>query len=136
MQNTMEKLKPYVENILTDTLVPIMFVTEKDVTTFENDPAEFIRNLYDFTETLFQPKNQVQDLLCYLVGYSSGKRKKNKQSGKSVDPKPDYLHWFLEFALKNMVEYDQKIAAGEPVDWRIKEALMFAIGTIRDNIVA
>ena len=49
----MEKLKPYVENILTETLVPIMFVTEKDVETFESDPVEFIRNLYDFTETLF-----------------------------------------------------------------------------------
>ena len=68
------------------------------------------------------------------MGYTSGKRKKNKTSGKSVAPRPDYLHMFLEFALKNMVEYDEKIAAGESVDWRIKEALMFAIGTIRDNI--
>ena len=49
----MEKLKPYVENILYDTVIPIMCVTEKDVKTFETDPVEFIRGLYDFTETLF-----------------------------------------------------------------------------------
>jgi len=51
--NTMEKLKPYVENILYDTIIPIMFITQKDMTTFNNDPIEYIRNQYDFTETLF-----------------------------------------------------------------------------------
>jgi hypothetical protein len=40
----MEKLKPFVENILYDTIIPILFVTERDVTTFNNDPVEFIRN--------------------------------------------------------------------------------------------
>lgn len=43
-QGTMEKLKPFVENILYDTIIPILFVTERDVTTFNNDPVEFIRN--------------------------------------------------------------------------------------------
>ena len=40
----MEKLKPFVENILYDTIIPILFVTERDVTTFNYDPVEFIRN--------------------------------------------------------------------------------------------
>ena len=40
----MEKLKPFVENILYDTIITILFVTERDVTTFNNDPVEFIRN--------------------------------------------------------------------------------------------
>jgi len=30
-QNTMEKLKPYVENLLYDTVIPIMYITEKDL---------------------------------------------------------------------------------------------------------
>lgn len=34
-----------------------MLVTEHDIKTFENDPIEYIRNQYDFTETLFQAKN-------------------------------------------------------------------------------
>lgn len=124
----MEKLKPYVENILYDTIIPIMFITEKDMSTFNNDPIEYIRNQYDFTETLFQPKNQVQDLLCYLCKYSSEKKKKKK----SV--KPDYLHKFLSFAVKNLNDYQEMIKSGQGADFRIKEALMFAISCIIDEI--
>ena len=53
----MEKLKPYVENLLFDTIIPILYITERDIETFQNDPIEYIRNQYDFEETLFQPKN-------------------------------------------------------------------------------
>jgi len=56
---TMEKLKPYIEQILYEIIIPIMLVTEKDMDSFTNDPSEFIRNQFDFHETLFQPKNQV-----------------------------------------------------------------------------
>jgi len=59
LQNTMEKLKPFVENILHDTVVPTLYITERDVNSFNNDPIEYIRNQYDFTETLFQPRNQI-----------------------------------------------------------------------------
>ena len=132
-ENTMDKLKPFVENILYDTIIPIMFITEKDMTSFTNDPVEYIRNLYDFTETLFQPKNTVQDLLVYLCRYSSQKKKK-KKGGKSKRGKPDYLHPFLAFAVKNLEEYNGKIASGEGADFRIKEAIMYAIGTLKDEI--
>ena len=59
LENTMEKLKPFVENILYDTVVPILFISHKDLQQYENDPVEYIRAQYDFTETMFQPKNQV-----------------------------------------------------------------------------
>ena len=35
MANTMEVLKPFVENILYETIIPILFVTEKDISSFE-----------------------------------------------------------------------------------------------------
>lgn len=41
--NTMEKLKPLVENILFNVVIPIMYITENDLATFENDPIEYIR---------------------------------------------------------------------------------------------
>lgn len=53
MDHTMNKLKPYVENILYDTVIPIMFVTQRDLETFETDPIEYIRSLYDFADTMF-----------------------------------------------------------------------------------
>lgn len=128
----MEKLKPFVENILYDTVVPTLYITQRDITGFTNDPIEYIRNQYDFTETLFQPRNQIQDLLCYLCKYSSQKKKKNSKKA----PKPDYLHAFLAYAVSNLDQYNAKIQTGEGADWRIKEALMYAIGTIRDEIAS
>lgn len=50
---TMEKLKPFVLRILQDTVIPILFVTTRDLNQFETEPIEYIRAQYDFTETLF-----------------------------------------------------------------------------------
>lgn len=99
----MSKLKPYVETILFDHIVPLMFITMKDVSQFTNDPIEYIRSQYDFAEATYQAKNQVQDLLCYLVGYSEEKKKKGKKVNMLYLPK------FLDYAVKNLNEYNQKI---------------------------
>jgi hypothetical protein len=62
----MDLLKPYIEAILFENIIPIMMITHKDVTLFKEDPIEYIRKQNDFTETLFSPKNTVVDLLMYL----------------------------------------------------------------------
>ena len=63
IERTMAKLKPFMDSILYETIVPIMLVTHKDVTLFNEDPIEYIRKQQDFTETLFMPKNTIIDLL-------------------------------------------------------------------------
>ena len=55
----MEKLKPYVEKILTDTIISIMLLTEKDISTFENEPVEYIRDVYDYNKTIYLPRSQI-----------------------------------------------------------------------------
>jgi len=60
---------------------------------------------------MLQPKNQVQDLLQYLCKYSSEKAKKSKK-GRRILPKPDYLFGYIQWAVKNLKEYDQMVAAG------------------------
>jgi len=52
-ENTMEIIKPNVENLLQNIIIPIMFVSESDVETFQADPVEYIRSQYDFTDNLF-----------------------------------------------------------------------------------
>lgn len=91
-------------------------------------------------------------LLVFLLGYSSQKtteadntileRNNDKESpyglvdyDKVKLPMPDYLRGFMEFAVKNFNEYTTKRQANEPVDWRIKESLMHAIGTVKDHIL-
>ena len=41
--HTMGKLKPLVGNILFNIVIPIMYITENDLTTFETEPIEYIR---------------------------------------------------------------------------------------------
>lgn len=126
LPKTMEKLKPFIDNILYETIMPIMLITHKDATLFHEDPIEYIRKQLDFTETLFMPKNTVIDLLIYICSYASGpKTKKTKR-------KPDYLFPFLNFAVQNMGQYQQQLAQGGSPDWRIKEGLLCAIGHLHD----
>lgn len=54
-------------------------------------------------------------------------------SDKPKEPKVDYLAKFVKFLFRNLNEYKAKNHIRE-VDWRIKEALMYAIGTIRDQL--
>jgi hypothetical protein len=92
LPKTMEKLTPFVENLLYETIIPIMLITHKDATLYKEDPIEYIRKQYDFTESIFTPKNSVLDLLTYLCTY-----KKNKKAKKT-----EYLHGFLKFCVQNL----------------------------------
>jgi len=129
LNRTMDKLKPFIENIIYETIMPIMLITHKDATLFKDDPIEYIRKQQDFTETLFMPKNTVIDLLQYICSYvSAPKVKGQKKSAR----RPDYLFPFLHFAATNMNDYQAQIAQGAHPDWRIKEGLMCAIGHLHD----
>ena len=126
IERTMSKLKPFIDNILYETVIPIMLPTMKDIALFSEDPIEYIRKQQDFTETLYMPKNTVIDLLQYIVMYKSNKKDKNA--------KPDYLIPFLNYAVTNMNNYIQAVQAGQNPDWRIKEALLCSIGHLRNKI--
>lgn len=71
------------------------------------------------------PKNTTVDLLQYLCQYKSSKKKGHK---------PDYLIPFLNFATENMTSYNAQVASGANPDWRIKEALLFAVGSLSEII--
>ena len=43
----MALIEPYLDNLLLDTLVPLMFVTEEDLEVFASNPDEFINREYD-----------------------------------------------------------------------------------------
>ena len=91
----MNVLLPYVDNLLFETIIPIMLIAHRDVIMFKDDPIEFIRKQQDYTETLFAPKNAIVELLIQLCEYKSDKKNK----------KPDYLNKFLEFCLNNLNQY-------------------------------
>jgi importin-7 len=90
----MAVLKPYIDNILYETAIPIMLPSQRDVALFHEDPIEYIRKQEDITETLYMPKNTLIDLIQYICKYKSNK--KGKQ---------DYLIPFLTYAKQNMEQY-------------------------------
>lgn len=53
----MNKLKEYVSSIISDIIIPIMMITEKDINCFETEPVEYIRNSDDYDETLVSPRS-------------------------------------------------------------------------------
>jgi hypothetical protein len=64
---TMEKLKSFMDQIMYDTILPIVMITERDEQLYQNEPIEYIRNQDDFTETMLAPKHQALDLLSQIV---------------------------------------------------------------------
>ena len=51
--HTMTMLKPYIDRIIFDTIIPLMFITKVDMHMFHAEPVEYIRNLYDFRHVRF-----------------------------------------------------------------------------------
>lgn len=47
IQYTMNTLLPFAENILFETIIPIMLITHNDVVMFQDNPVEFIRKQND-----------------------------------------------------------------------------------------
>ena len=125
MPFTMDKLKPFVVQLLTEVVVtPLMLITHKDITLFKEDSIEYVRKQQDFSETLFAPKNTAIDFLTYAIQYRSSKKVKV----------PDYLTGFLQYCAHTLHQYQQATNAGQAIDWRIKEAILYAIGSILEDI--
>jgi len=47
----MNKLKPFVDSLLYDTIIPLLFITEVEAKTFDEEPVDYIRNLMDFNDS-------------------------------------------------------------------------------------
>lgn len=71
------------------------------------------------------PKVTTCELLQQICTYKSQKGRKNK---------PDYLVPFLGFASNNMQQYAEALAAGSNPDWRVKEALLYSVGSLNETL--
>ena len=80
------------DNLLFETVVPILLLTHKDHVLFRDDPIEFIRKQQDFTETMYHPRGAVVDLLTYLCGYNGGQK-----GARGL-----YIDKFLAFCVSNL----------------------------------
>ena len=63
VKKTMDRLIPFIDNILYETAIPLMLTSNRDQQLFEEDPIEYIRKQQDIMETIYMPKNTTIDLL-------------------------------------------------------------------------
>lgn len=128
MDQTLEKIKPYIDQIIYDIILPMMYITKQDNELFEEDPQEYVRCYQEYDETLFCPKIEVQGLLTILVSYCSDKNITKGPDGKYAKKMPDNIQKFMAYAVKEFDVYEK-----DKINWRKKESLMYAIGSIREH---
>ena len=67
--------------------------------------------------------------MCEFLRYISRYKSQNKKGVK-----PDYLVPFLNFIMNKMQEYGDAVKSGSNPDWRLKEALILAVGCVEENM--
>lgn len=100
-----------------------MLLNEKDVEDFESDPIEFVRKTRDASDTVYSAKSSVLDLITHSTRYKSNKEDENAL--------PDYLEFFFQYCVDNLSEYVKQ----ENPDYRIKDALLLAIGQMSVSLL-
>ena len=111
-ETTMVKLRPFVDKLLFETIIPISFYTQKDIETFLEEPQDYIGNCFDFHEASYTPRNQIHDLLTILVENDADEIEKQQENdtGTGSYPSPSKnMNRFLEFLARNLDEYDLKV---------------------------
>ena len=88
---------------------------------FKEEPIEYIRNLYNYTQTV---KNHMKFLLHHLSGHQEEENRKHKTELR-LGTEVDFINKFIQFIVKNLDEYNaSEFDESVVVDWRIKDALM------------
>jgi len=117
IEKTCEVLKPFLREMLTEILVPMLYFTQQDEETYRNDPEEFVRKEEDFTSILTNNKNTAMDLIEAI----------SKLNDKETNE--TYLRGFVKHAIEAMTN-----PSGADAIFK-KEALLWAIGVLREKIL-
>lgn len=117
-----ECIKPHLPTILNTHIIPLLFLTEKDVEDFEADPIEFVRKTKDISENFYSAKGAALELISQATRY---------KSVKDDAAIPDYLEFFFQYWIDNLAEYSNQ----DQPDYRIKDSLLLAIGQMAQTLL-
>ena len=117
-----EFIKPHIPTILNTHIIPLLFLTEKDVEDFDGDPIEFVRRTKDISENFYSAKGAALEVITQSTRY---------KSVKSETAIPDYLEFFFQYCIDNLGEY---LKQDQP-DYRIKDSLLLAIGQMAPTLM-
>ena len=107
----MTLIKPYTEMALNEVLIPLILPTHEEISVFADDPIEMIRLREDETP----PSVLLLQSLCMYQGGDAKARL-------------CFLFPFLTLIAQNLTTYSQQQTQNLKPDWRIKKALLSALG--------
>ena len=120
LTKTWHTVHPHLEKIMFDVLIPMLFLTPKDESVWNTDPDEYVRKEDDFTQISNNNKNAAMDLIEEICKHSDA----NNVS---------YLKTFFTYAAFCMMN-NQDPRTHQPLDLLLKEALLWALGILKDEI--
>jgi hypothetical protein len=92
IQSLMQHMTSYIDNILYETAIPIVLVSNLDDYQFKEEPIEFIRRQQAYQDTMFSDKACMIDLVTTICKYKQFKN----------DTQPVYLDSFINFCMENL----------------------------------
>lgn len=121
LNKTWVTIHSHLEKILFDVLIPMLYLTPKDESLWNTDPDEYIRKEDDFTQISNNNKNAAMDLIEAIC-------KKSDSTDQS------YLKTFFAYSSFCMIN-NQDPRTKQALDLLLKEALLWALGILKEEIV-
>lgn len=110
-------LKPHLAQFNQEIIFPYLWLTDKDMELWQDDPQEYLRKEADFMEEFFNPRNAAMSFLLNLVRYRG----------------PDHLHQFMNFVVSVLMQYEAtplEKRRAEVSLVRAKDGALVVIGTL------
>lgn len=121
------KIEANLEIILKDYIIQSAFLRKEDVELWKHDMKDFILKEFDIVEWY---DSERQGALKFLKELSVYKRKVNKKKEKF----PAYFELIFKFLVTVLETYENQVKTGHHPDYRIKEATLYLIENLEEQI--
>ncbi len=123
----MEKIEANLENILKDYVIQAAFLRKEDIDMWKHEMKDFIMKEFDVVEWY---ESKRQSALIFLKELCIYKKKVNKKKEKL----PAYFESIFKFLVTVLETYENQVKTGHNPDFRIKEATLFLIENLDEQI--
>jgi hypothetical protein len=123
-----EKIEVNLETILKDYIIRSAFLRKEDIELWKHDIKDFIMKEFDIVEWF---ESERQGALKFLKELSIYRRKVNKKKQKF----PAYFEIIFKFLVTVLETYQNQVKTGHNPDFRIKEATLYLIENLDEQII-
>jgi len=123
-----EKIEVNLETILKDYIIQSAFLRREDIELWKHDIKDFVMKEFDIVEWF---ESERLGALKFLKELSVYRRKVNKKKQKF----PAYFEIIFKFLVTVLETYQNQVKTGHNPDFRIKEATLYLIENLDEQII-